>query len=395
MVADSLDGRQRWWLATVIFLALPPQWALGDLPVRFTQTERTMILSHGPWPTADQPDSSNRFSGEEGAIAFGRELFSDPRLSLDERMSCATCHQTQQAMTDGLALAMGRRQLDRNTPPIANLQSRRWYGWDGRSDSLWAQSIHPVLNDDELAMTSMTLARKFARTPELADRYQQVTGRPVSQEDAQTVLVNVSKILAAWQETLKTPTTDFDRFRDAMAAGKDLPESLFSRSARRGLKLFVGDGRCSLCHFGPRFTNDEFHHVGLPHFTWQEKVDPGRHGGIETYRSNPYSRFGEFSDQPAESAARSAGIFLVLSHEDWGRFRVPSLRNVSATAPYMHDGSLPDLPAVIRHYSEMDRDRLHSAGESLLRPLNLTQGEASDLEAFLRTLSGDPEPLLP
>ena len=138
-----------------------------------------------------------------------------------------------------------------------------------------------------------------------------------------------------------------------------MPESLYSPSARRGLKLFVGDGRCSLCHFGPRFTNDEFHHIGLPHFTWQGNVDPGRHGGIDTYRSNPYSRFGELSDQPAESAARSAGIFLFLSHEDWGRFRVPSLRKVSATAPYIHDGSLPDLPAVIRHYSEIDRDRLH------------------------------------
>ena len=204
-------------------------------------------------------------------------------------------------------------------------------------------------------------------------------------------MVNVSKILAAWQETLQTPRTSFDRFRDAVAAGDAVSQSRYPDAARRGLKLFVGEGRCSLCHFGPLFSNDEFHHIGLPHFTRRGSVDPGRHGGMQAYLASPFRRSGEFSDEPPEAAALAPGNFLARSHDDWGRFRVPSLRDVGATAPYMHDGSLPDLEAVVRHYSEIDMERLHAVGESLLRPLALSPEQVADLVAFLRTLDGDPE----
>ena len=392
MIAVRLPERPSGRVAALaILFALHASGVMAGQPVRFTEPERAMILSHGPWPPAEPADPSNRFSGDDAAIALGRVLFSDPGLSRDGSMSCATCHRRDRAMSDGRVRAMGRREMVRNTLAIANLDGRRWYGWDGRSDSLWAQSIHPLLNADELATDGYGLSRWIESIPALSDRYREVVGNTVSEEPAQDTLVNVSKLLAAWQETLQTPVTAFDRFRDALAAGEEMPESRFSSAARRGLRLFVGEGRCSLCHFGPRFSNDEFHHIGLPHFTAWGEVDPGRHGGIDIYLSNAYSRFGDFSDLEAEPAARSPGRYLVRSHEDWGRFRVPSLRNVARTAPYMHDGSIPDLPSVIRHYSELDTGRLHTDGESLLRPLGLTSRQAEDLQSFLETLSGDAE----
>ncbi len=349
-----------------------------------------MIIAHGPWPPAPDPDISNRFSGDDDAIRFGRALFHDARLSADGSMQCATCHEARHAMGDGKPRALGRRELDRNTPALANLSGRRWFGWDGRSDNLWAQSIHPILNPDELAQDENSLARRIIEEADLARTYLEVTGRSPVDDPPREVLVNIAKSLAAWQETLVTPRTAFDRFRDALAEDRDVPDNVFSRSARRGLKLFVGEGRCSLCHFGPNFSNDEFHHAGVPHFTRNGSVDPGRHGGIGKYRASPYRRTGKFSDEDPESAARAPGNFVVRSHDDWGRFRVPSLRNVAATAPYMHDGSVADLPAVVRHYDEINMNLFHEDGESLLRPLGLDATGRADLEAFLRTLTGDP-----
>ncbi|MYG66770.1 MAG: hypothetical protein F4206_08615 [Gammaproteobacteria bacterium] len=270
-------------------------------PVRFTPSERAMILSHGPWPQQQGRDPSNRFSGNGAAIRFGRALFSDARLSAGGDMSCATCHRPDRAMTDGLPRARGEALLDRNTPPIANLADRRWYGWTGQADTLWGQSIRPLVNPMEMAAGPELLARRVIFSPDLARSYRRIVGRPPSAESPESILVNIGKMLSAWQETLVTPATPFDRFRDALARGEDVPADQFSASARRGLKFFVGEGRCSLCHFGPGFSNDEFHHIGLLHFVDGDRVDPGRHGGLDRYLRSPYTRAGPHSDEPPEA----------------------------------------------------------------------------------------------
>ena len=349
-----------------------------------------MILSHGPWPPEQSKDPSNRFSGNGEAIRFGRALFFDPRLSIGGDLSCASCHRPDRAMTDGLPRGQGRELLDRNTPAIANLAGRRWYGWAGQADTLWGQSIRPIENPLELAAGPELLARRVILDLDLARSYRRVVGRPPSADSPQDILVNLGKLLSAWQETLATPVTPFDRFRNALAREEDVPDEVFSTSARRGLKIFVGEGRCSFCHFGPSFSNDEFHHIGLSHFVDGNRVDPGRHGGLERYLRNPFNRTGRHSDESSQSATRAPGNFVYRNPDDWGRFRVPSLRNVAATAPYMHDGSLADLHAVVRHYNEVDTERLHASGESLMRPLGLDESRIRDLVAFLRSLTGDP-----
>lgn len=377
---------------SLILLVLPgpSPTLLADQGIRFSAAERAMILAHGPWPPAPTVDPSNRFSANAAAMDLGRQLFFDSRLSAGGRMSCGSCHLPGRAMTDGLARAAGRGRLDRNTPAVANLAGLRWYGWAGASDTLWGQSIRPLLDAREMALDAAELARLIRDDPIYARRYHAVTGQSPGVDSDAIVQVNVGKLLAAWQETLVTPVTAFDRFRDDLAAGRETPVQVFSLAARRGLKRFVGEGRCSLCHFGPRFSNDEFHPIGLGHFVDGGRVDPGRHGGLRRYRQSPFNRSGPHSDEPAESAAAAPGNFVSAGPDDWGTFRVPSLRNVGRTAPYMHDGSLPDLEAVMQHYNDLPTNRLHMDGESLLRPLGLDAAALADIIAFLRSLDGDP-----
>jgi len=106
----------------------------------FTADERAAILSHGPWPAQTTPDPGNRVSGMSAAIALGRQLFFDTRLSRDGSRSCATCHDPAKSFADGRPRSLGHERLDRNAIALANLRLNRWYGWSGGADSLWAQS---------------------------------------------------------------------------------------------------------------------------------------------------------------------------------------------------------------------------------------------------------------
>lgn len=371
-------------LTAAVFLA-----AVGQVQaetVRFTAEERAFVLSHGPWPPAFTPDPSNRLSGDAAAIEWGKELLAEPRLSRGRDESCVSCHEPFGAFTDGKPAPKG---LHRNTLALANLAGKRWYGWTGGADTLWGQSILPILNPLEMDATPALIAQRVREDAALRERFMAVAGvDPRTAEDTD-VLVLVAKALAAYQETLVTPRTRFDRFRDALAAGDAAGMEAYPAAAKRGLKLFVGRGKCSFCHFGPAFTNGEFSDVGRPFFIGGGKVDPGRYQGVKEVTASPFTRAGRFADQPDADAPSQ---FLVLNHRNWGEWRVPSLRNVAHTAPYMHDGSLATLEDVVRHYSELDMERLHTDGESLLQPLRLSEGEIADLVAFLETLSGTPRP---
>lgn len=357
--------------------------------VAFTDAERRMILSHGPWPAATSPDPSNRFSGVHEAVVAGKKLFSDKRLSLKQDLSCASCHAPETGFADRKARSIGAGRVDRNSIGLANLRLNRWFGWDGKSDTLWGQSIHPIVNPLEMNASAQVVADRIAGNADLLELYRRTFGRSVITEKPKDVLVNIAKALAAYQETLMTPRTRFDAFRDALAVEDVSAMDRYPDDARRGLKIFVGRGRCSICHFGANFTNGEFHNVGLPHFADPGRVDPGRYGGIAILRKSPFTRIGPFSDEPDRSSLRAPVNYLTLQQGNWGEFRVPSLRNVANTAPYMHNGSKQSLEDVVRHYSELDLERLHADGEAILQPLKLSESEISDVVAFLRTLIGN------
>ena len=367
--------------------ARPPGEAVLRAP-QFTAEEIARILQHGPWPMQWQPDVSNRVSGRPQAIDFGRVLFFEPRLSGTGTASCASCHIPQRAFGDGKPLGEGFATLNRNTTSLLNVRHNRWFGWDGAADSLWAQSMRPLLERREMAASTSHVGALLRGDPRLAALYiEAFREAPAVDDDAATV--NAGKALAAFQETLVSARTAFDDFRDALARGDRAATDRYPAAAQRGLRIFVGKGNCFVCHFGPNFTNGEFADIGIPFFIAPGRVDPGRHEGIRRLLDSRANLLGKFNDDTTRSTATGTR-HIVLEHRNWGEFKVPSLREIARTAPYMHNGSLRTLADVVRHYSELDEERLHADGERILKPLRLTQGEAADLVAFLESLGQRP-----
>jgi cytochrome c peroxidase len=366
-------------LGVVPFTGLQAEVLLGE-------DEIAQALSHGPWPPVSQSDPSNRVSGVSAAIALGQGLFFDPSLSRDGSLSCSSCHDPAHGFAEPKARAVGKVLLDRNTLSLLNLSTHRWFGWAGDTDSIWAQSITPILNPDEMGHDAESLKTALQASVWGAE-YAAVFG-PIAGQDADEVLVNVSKALAAYQETLITGQTSFDAFRDALEAGDLERAGQYPDAAQRGLQLFIGRGNCAFCHSGPSFSNGEFHDAGVPYFVTQTRVDHGRFGGMQALKASPYTLAGKYSDDVEKSGAWAVEN-VRMQHSDFGIFRVPSLRGVARTAPYMHNGSLPDLHAVVQHYNVIDLERMHADGEAILAPLGLSADEADDLVQFLNSLSDD------
>lgn len=384
----------RRWLAAVCAAAAAA--SAGAQVLDFTADERRALLRHGPWPPPWRADPTNRVSGNPDAIALGERLFFDPRLSAGG-VFCASCHVPHRAWQDGRQRARGLVEVERNTPSLLNVRYQRWFGWDGAGDSLWAQSIRPILDSREMGGGAARAAALVRGDPDYRCRWQRAFGAPPPLQD-EAVLAGIGKALAAFQETLVAGRAPFDDFRDALAAGDREAAARYPLAAQRGARIFVGRGRCHVCHSGPLFTNGEFHDIGVPFFNPDRSVDPGRHGGIRRLAANRFNLLGPYNDDAGGRSALKTR-HVTLEHRNFGEFKVPSLRNAALTAPYMHNGSLATLADVVRHYSELPLERLHSDGEAILRPLGLSPREASDLVAFLESLTergaAPPRPALP
>ncbi len=355
--------------------------------VVFTDSEVKAILSHGPWPARAPHDPTNRVSGRPDAIDFGLRLFFDQRLSSSGQMSCGSCHVPESNWTDNLRRGAGMVEVDRNTPTLMNLVAQRWYGWDGAADSLWSQSLRPIVDRRELAATPRHVAQLVRNDPDLSCRYRKAFGTPPSPTDDEAVLVDIGKILAAFLETLVSNPTPFDRFRDDLARGKPTSSLAYSEAAQRGLKIFVGKGGCTNCHAGPNFTSGEFFSTGLSKATLLSgKPDPGRLAGVRTLLASRFNLMGPYNDDNTGASAahtRKASVEKAA----FGEFKVPSLRNLMLTMPYGRDGSVDTLAEVVRHYAGVDPIRLHAKDGLPAKPLDLTAREQNDLVVFLESLS--------
>jgi cytochrome c peroxidase len=272
-------------------------------------------------------------------VALGARLFADPRLSGSGARSCASCHRPELAFTDGRprARALSGAPLPRNTPSLWNLAWSTHYFWDGRAPSLEAQVQMPVAAADEMAGHWPVILARLKADEGLVGQFRAAFGpeAAVSQDE-------VAKALAAYVRSLVSPPTRFD----AWIAGD---AGALSAAEIRGFRLFTGKAGCVLCHAGWRFTDDRFHDIGL------RGKDPGRSvvpGGTPGLRA----------------------------------FKTPSLRELAHTAPYMHDGSLPTLAAVVAHYAGGFVARPGLA-PNINRSLRLGAQEKADLVAFLLTLS--------
>ena len=365
----------------------------ADQPV-FTDGEIKIILSHGPWPTFAPPDPTNRVSGQADAIELGTRLFFDQRLSAKGTVACASCHVPERNWTDNLRRGVGMREVDRNTPTLMNLLASRWYGWSGASDSLWSQSLRPILDPRELAATPRHVAQLVRNDEQLFCRYRKAFGTPPSASDDEAVFVDVGKALAAFQETLISGRTPFDRFRDALAKAERPPRETYSEPAQRGLKIFIGKGGCTTCHSGPNFTGGEFFRTGLSRFAPRGQADPGRQAEIPQLMKSRFNLLGRYNDDKSGASALRTRE-AALEKAGFGEFKVPSLRNLILTAPYGRDGGVETLAEVVRHYAALDPVALHAKDGRPAKPLNLTPREQTDLVVFLESLSTFSNPWRP
>ncbi len=365
------------------------------------------------------PDPTNAWADDPRAARFGKLLFGEPRLSRGGTVSCATCHDPRRAFTDGLQVAQGRATGRRNTPSIADAAWRRWYLWDGRADTLWAQALGPIESSLEMGSTRLDVVRVVAADPVLsaayesafvelpalsADAWSSGPARPVPaaerhphdaawralpEADRRAVdaaFVRIGKSIAAFERTLRTPRSRFDDFVEALRQSDPGSSQWLGPSAARGLVLFVGRGRCTTCHSGPLLSDGEFHDIRLPVLEPGGEVSAGRFEGLGRLLESDFRSDGAFSDDVATGRRKLTG--LSPDQSDLGAFRTPSLRGVSRTAPYMHDGRFAALGDVVEYYSRMQAarpvDALH--GETILVPLELNESERADLVAFLEML---------
>ena len=282
----------------------------------------------------------------EDEVALGERLFSDPILSLDSSISCASCHIPAFAFADTARLSrgVGGTLGKRNSPSITNMAARAHFFYDGRARSLEQQILMPIQDALEMQLSLAEAVTRLSRHPVYAPAFRQIYGKLPND----TLL---SAALAAFVRTLETSDSPFDRW---MA---DQPGAM-SEAAVRGRRVFMKKGKCFDCHFSPDFTGDEFRNVGT--YNGRNLNDPGR---FEVTRDSA----------------------------DLGKFKVPGLRNVALTAPYMHNGMFRTLEEVIDFYDNPDKfvpDAVNR--DSLLaQPLNLSAQEKSDLKAFLEALTDD------
>ena len=368
----------------------------GTLSVSLTAVETTRVVDQGPWPPAWSRDPTNRVSGNPDAIAFGRRLFFDPRFSPNGYVACVACHQPDRSFTDNLPRARGLAPVERNAVALQNLRLHRWYGWGGTSDSLWMASLRPIVDAREIGSTAEKVAFAVEIGDGMACRYKAAFGEEPSAHDAEKVLVNIAKALAAYQETLVTGRTAFDDYRDALARGAGPPGS-YPVDAQRGLKIFFGRGNCVACHKGPNFTDDAFRGTAVPAFVGQEIADTGRIEGLQTVRSSRFNLLGRYNDDPAKAGGSSVRDAKFEPH-DHPMWRTPSLRNVATTAPYLHNGTAASLYDVVRRYAKARGQRPYVDDERRIRRVDLSTRDVDDLVAFLGTLTdadGARRPLTP
>ena len=383
---------------------------------QWTEAERGLIasLSIDRLP-ALRPDPSNAVGDDPNAIALGHALFFDSGLSDDATVSCASCHQPNLYFSDGKVKANVRGvDTPRHTPSIVGLAYSDWFYWDGRKDSQWAQALAPQEATIEHRGNRMGHARYvletygqayetiFGPAPDISDesRFPAVAGpledtaaraawEAMTEDDRQTInhiFANMGKAIAAYERKILPGPSRFDDYAAAALANDRMRMAeLFSDEEADGLRLFIDEAQCTDCHNGPLFTNGTFHNIGLPSMPGAP-FDQGRSLATLQVITDEFNCLGAYSDATMEECVELR--FIKIEGEELiGAFKVPSLRNIANTAPYMHNGMFADLDAVLRHYNAAPPA---FPGHSDLVPLALTTAQSGALKAFLHTLSAPP-----
>lgn len=340
-------------------------------------------------------DPSNRFAHNPKAVALGKQLFFDPRLSRNGKVACATCHQPDKAFTDGKPVATALASGTRNTPSLTGIAHHDWFFWDGRKDSLWSQALEPLENPAEHGLTRLEAVRLILADSGYRQQYASLLstlparhwldGLPAAspngdlpqlqawkrlasadREQIDQLFASTGKFIAAYISSLPTPRNHLDK------AGRLTP------TEAAGARLFTGKAQCILCHAGPLLTNRSFQNIG----TGKTGQDSGRAAVLDSIRTDRFNCTGSYSDaQPGDCTELQ---FLSRSrHPLAGAFKVPGLRQVALTAPYFHDGRMATLDKVVDYYVEASQ---RSPKDNDLPPIHLTDEEKHQLLNFLQLL---------
>lgn len=288
------------------------------------------------FPYPDIPEDNELTAAR---VALGKRLFYDPILSEDSTVSCATCHKQALAFADDVAVSPGvkGRLGFRNSPTLANVAYLERLNKDGGVTKLGLQPVVPIEDHNEMNLPLQEAVRRLREHAGYPVDFQRAYGEEASP-------FTLTRALASFMRTLISGDSRYDRYING-------EESALSEAEKRGLALFFSErASCGSCHSGFNFTDDSFRNNGL----YETYADPGRRR-------------------------------VTQNAEDEGRFRVPTLRNIALTAPYMHDGSLPTLEAVVEHYA--GGGAAHPNKDSLIRQLQLSELEKMDLIAFLEALT--------
>jgi cytochrome c peroxidase len=384
----------------------------------FDDVEVRRILQHSP--LGAPPPTGDSVADDARAARLGQFLFFDARLSADGHLSCASCHDPRRGFADGLPLptARGDSRPLRHTPSLWNVAYNRWYFWDGRADSLWAQALQPLESASELGSSRLQAAHLVDDDPRLRRAYERIFGplpdlgdvarfpprggphakdpalraaweamAPEARAAVERIFVDLGRAIAAYERRLVSRRAPFDVFAAGLRDGDETKLAALDAPARRGLQIFVGRGACRSCHGGPNFTDGEFHDTGVAPRSAEAAADAGRFEGARLLRLDPFNAAGAWS---YDAAAADRLQYLAAGPESWGQLKTPSLRNVARTAPYMHQGQLATLAQVVDHYSTLRGAAFGGHHrETVLRPLALTPGEAADLVAFLESLTDE------
>lgn len=319
-------------------------------------------------------------------IALGSRLFNDVRFSATGDVSCATCHAADKVFTDSpLSVSEGINKLTgtRNAPTVVNAAYNETQFWDGRSPDLEDQALHPFLNPVEMALPDHEPILQVIRDDATyTGMFKDVFGIAASD----ITMTEVTKAIAAFERTQISGDSRFDRWHFGGEA------DVLNEQEIRGFAVFLGNGRCVSCHVIEQdhalFTDHLFHNIGIGINDIQDKV-PELTAAFQVAKNDGMDVDVAVLTDPDTSHLGRFAVDDQLS--SLGGFKTPTLRNIVATAPYMHDGSLATLREVVDHYNNGGvtdpDDPVNAFLSGAIRPLNLSEQEVEDLVAFMDTLT--------
>ena len=308
-------------------------------------------------------------------VELGKKLFFDRRLSGDGTMACATCHNPETGYTDALAISLSYPTTRnwRNAPAIINLAYNKVFFWDGRAENLEKQSLFPIMSAFEMNQNIDFLEEELKEVPEYVKSFQEVFGGIINRE-------RIGMALAAFQKSIISKDSPLDKY-----LGGD--KNALKAVQKEGYDIFTGKGECINCHNGPNLTDNKFYNIGVPDNP--EVMNDSRVAATRrfTAKVSGYKAYSTLKEDP--------GRYLVTKdRKDWKAFKTPSLRELSLTGPYMHNGTFSTVKEVIEFFDKGGGDDPDKT--PLIRHLKLTDHEKNALEIFLlEALKGDLEIVKP